>query len=171
MATLNKVMLIGRLTNNPDPPRTFDSGTSVVKFRFAVGRGKKVGDTWEKDPNQLFIDCEAFSRPDSKRNLVELITRWAKKGEPMYLEGRLVLEQWKDKDTGKDRSKHKLIVDSIEFLGTRNFQGDDDGGGGTAGGSRPMSGGRNGGNMSPPDDMGDDHGGGPSGPGEDPIPF
>jgi single-stranded DNA-binding protein len=93
MATLNKVMLIGRLTKPPEEPRVLpNSGSTVVKFRFAVGRSKKVGDNWEKDPNQLYIDCEVFSRPDSKRNLADLVTRFCKQGDPLYIEGRLVFE-------------------------------------------------------------------------------
>ena len=119
MATLNKVMLIGRLTKNPEEPRVLpNSGSTVVKFRFAVGRSKKNDQGgWDKDPNQLYIDCEVFSRPDSKRNLADLITKYAKQGDMMYLEGRLVFEEWDDKNGGGKRSKHKLVVDSIEFLG------------------------------------------------------
>ena len=88
MATLNKVMLIGRLTKPPEAPRVLpNSGSTVVKFRFAVGRSKKVGDSWEKDPNQLYIDCEVFSRADSKRNLADLVTKFVKQGDPLYIEG------------------------------------------------------------------------------------
>ena len=184
MATLNKVMLIGRLTDNPEPPRTLpNSGSTVVKFRFAVGRSKKNPQTgqWENDPNPLYIDCEAFSRPDAKRNLADLITRYAKKGDSLYLEGRLQLDQWEDKNGGGKRSKHKLVVDSLEFLG-----GKGDGGGGNEGGeggSRGYGGGgggsrqTGGGRSAPPPDSGgpDDFGGGDSGgssgSGGDPIPF
>ena len=72
MATLNKVMLIGRLTKDPEPPRTLpNSGSQVIRFRFAVGRSRKNEQGgWDKDPNQLYIDCEAFHRPDTKRDLV-----------------------------------------------------------------------------------------------------
>lgn len=184
MATLNKVMLIGRLTKDPEAPRVLpNSGSTVVKFRFAVGRSKKNdAGGWDKDPNQLYIDCEVFSRPDSKRNLAELITKYAKQGDPMYLEGRLVFEEWEDKNGGGKRSKHKLVVDSLEFLGGRNNEGGDgesggggrnygEGGGrGSGGGSRQTGGGRSGGGSPPPDSGGDDDGGGSTGSG-DPIPF
>jgi single-strand DNA-binding protein len=178
MATLNKVMLIGRLTDNPEPPRSLPSGGTVVKFRFAVGRSRKNPQTqqWENDPNPLYIDCEVFSRPDSKRNLPDLITQYTKKGDPLYIEGRLQLDQWEDKNGGGKRSKHKLVVDSIEFLSGRNSEdggGGGDGGGGRqyggSGGSRQTGGGRT---APPPDTSGDDeHGGGNSGGGNDPIPF
>lgn len=167
MATLNKVMLIGRLTDNPEEPRTLpNSGTRVIRFRFAVGRSRRNEQGgWDKDPNQLYIDCECYSRPDSKRDLVSLIQQYAKKGDSLYLEGRLVYETWDDKQTGQKRSKHKLVVDSLEFLGSRSS--DDSSG-------RPLSGSR----MAPPveDSPYDDDSGGPdSGHGasgnNDPIPF
>jgi single-strand DNA-binding protein len=175
MATLNKVMLIGRLTANPEEPRTLpNSGSRVVKFRFAVGRSRKNPTTgaWENDPNPLYIDCEAFSRPDTKRDLVTLISQYAKQGDQMYIEGRLQLDEWTDKTTNQKRSKHKVVVEGVEFLSGRNAEG---GEGRPAMGS---AGGRSGGsrypNSAPPqDDQGpDEYGPGPStGGSDDPIPF
>lgn len=201
MATLNKVMLIGRLTKPPEEPRVLpNSGSTVVKFRFAVGRSKKNDQGgWDKDPNQLYIDCEVFSRADSKRNLADLVTKYAKQGDMLYLEGRLVFEEWDDKNGGGKRSKHKLVVDSLEFLGGKSDgeggggggggsaggygggggssggYGGGSGGGGGGGGSRGGSGGapRQGGGRSapPPRNNDDDYDGGGSGGGDDPIPF
>jgi single-strand DNA-binding protein len=178
MATLNKVMLIGRLTKDPEAPRVLpNSGSTVVKFRFAVGRSKKnEAGGWDKDPNQLYIDCEVYSRADSKRNLPDLITRFAKQGSMLYLEGRLVFEEWEDKKVSppnNKRSKHKLVVDSIEFLDSKqNVGGEDVGSGGGA--SRQTNGGR-GASTTTPDEGGgdvDDHGGGGTSGGDgDPIPF
>src|SRR5437868_6903988 len=167
MATLNKVMLIGRLTKDPEPPRTLpNSGSTVVRFRFAVGRSRKNEQGgWDKDPNQLYIDCEVYARPDSKRNLPDLITRYAKQGYPLYVEGRLVFEEWDDKQTGQKRSKHKIVVDSIEFLGGRSAEGGEGAGGGVAGG-RPAGGKPAGkGGSTPPDDGGDEYGSGGGGSG------
>jgi len=181
MATLNKVMLIGRLTDNPEPPRAMPSGGMVIKFRFAVGRSKKNAQGgWDPDPNPLYIDCEAFSRPDAKRDLVNLIQQFCKKGDSLYIEGRLVFDQWEDKNGGGKRSKHKVVVDNLEFVGSKQ-----DGGGGGGGGdgegsprmSRPMSsntGGRSAPPRSapPPDD--DEYGGNSGnsgGGGGDDIPF
>lgn len=178
MATLNKVMLIGRLTKPPEAPRSLPSGSTVVKFRFAVGRSKKNDQGgWDKDPNQLYIDCEVFSRQDSKRNLPELVTKYAKQGDMMYIEGRLVFEEWDDKNGGGKRSKHKLVVDSLEFLGGRSDgEGGGEGGGGrsyggssggSSGGSRQTGGGRS----APPPDHDDEDGGSGGSGGNDPIPF
>lgn len=118
MASLNKVMLIGRLTDNPEPPFTFSgTGNKVVKFRFAVGRSRKNQQTgqWENDPNPLYIDCEAFSR-DNFTRLVDVITNYCRKGSQVYIEGQLKLDTWDDKQTGQKRSKHKIVVDNIELL-------------------------------------------------------
>ena len=136
MASLNRVMLIGRLTDNPEPPRTLpNSGSTVVKFRFAVGRSKKNQQTgqWENDPNPLYIDCEVFSRPDQRRDLCGVISQFCRKGSQVYIEGRLQYDTWDDKNGGGKRSKHKIVVDSVELLDSRqDAQGG--GGGGYQGG-------------------------------------
>ncbi len=120
MATLNKVQLMGRLTAEPEAPRVLpNGGSTVVKFRMAVGRSKKNQQTgqWENDPNPLYIDCEVFAYPDAKRNLCDLVTRYVKRGDQLYVEGRLQLDEWEDKNGGGKRSKHKVVVDAIELLG------------------------------------------------------
>jgi single-strand DNA-binding protein len=129
MASLNRVTLIGRLTDNPEPPRTLpNSGNRVVKFRFAVGRSRKNQQTgqWENDPNPLYIDCEAFTR-DNFTRLVDVITNYCKKGSQILVEGELRLDSWDDKTTGQKRSKHKVVVNNIELLDTRGSDGGGDG--------------------------------------------
>ena len=164
MATLNKVMLIGRLTKDPEPPRTLpNSGNRVVSFSFAVGLSKKNPQTgqWENDPNPMYIDCEAFTK-DSFTRLVDVITNYCRKGSQVFLEGRLQLDRWDDKATGQKRSKHKLVVEKIELLdkapGSEN-RGDGTSGGGTSGGSAPGAG------------YDGDHSQGSGGSGGDDIPF
>lgn len=180
MATLNKVMLIGRLTKNPDEPRVLpNSGSTVVKFRLAVGRSRKNQQTgqWENDPNQLYIDCEVYSRPDAKRNLADLVTRFVKQGDQLFIEGRLQLDEWTDKQSGQQRSKHKIVVDSIELFGGKSGGDDMSEGGMSTGMARSGGGNYNGGGgggsrpqqsrgYSPQDDEPNDGGNG----GED-IPF
>jgi single-strand DNA-binding protein len=173
MATLNKIMLMGRLTRDPESTAT-PSGTRIIKFGFAVGRSKKNQQTgqWENDPNPLFIDCEAFARPDSRRDLVSLIQQYCRKGDPLYIEGRLQLDQWDDKTTGQKRSKHKLVVDNVEFLGGNRNNGGEGGGGAGMAGNRPMNSNR--GNYGPPpDDFGPEPPDSGLGPGEsaEGIPF
>lgn len=130
MASLNKVMLIGRLTDDPEPTRTLpNSGSAVVKFRFAVGRGRKNPQTgqWENDPNPLYLDCEAFTSPGQKRDLCRVVADFCRRGSEVYLEGRLAYETWDDKNGGGKRSKHKLVVTDLELLGAK---GGESGGGG-----------------------------------------
>lgn len=120
MAAFNKVILMGRLTDAPEGPRSLpNSGTAVTKFRMAVGRSKKNPQTgqWENDPNTLYIDCEAFDYADSKRKIGNVISQYVKKGDQVFIEGRLQLDQWDDKTSGQKRSKHKVIVESVELLG------------------------------------------------------
>jgi single-strand DNA-binding protein len=149
MATFNKVILMGRLTDNPEAPRTLpNSGNTVVKFRLAVGRSKKNQQTgqWENDPNPLYINCEVFTQAGSKRDLCNLVTQYVKKGDPLFVEGRLQLDQWLDKTTNQQRSMHKIVVESIELMGSGNRQG-----GGSMGGND--MGGMGGGDMGGMDDM------------------
>lgn len=127
--SFNRVLLMGRVTADPEVPRTLpNSGTTVVKFRLAVGRSKKNPQTgqWENDPNPLYIDCECFDYPDAKRKVGNVISQYVKKGDAIFIEGRLMFEQWTDKTSGQTRSKHKVVVESVELLGG-NKQSDGDG--------------------------------------------
>lgn len=136
MASLNKVMLIGRLTKAPEEPRSLpNSGSTVIKFRLAVGRSRKNPQTgqWENDPNVMYIDCEAYSKPDAKRNLVDVVQKFVKQGDQIFIEGRLQLDEWTDKTSGQQRSKHKIVIDSIELLGSKAEGGGGGGGGGSGG--------------------------------------
>jgi len=133
MATLNKVMLIGRLTKNPEPPRALGStGNMVISFRLAVGRSKKNAETgqWEPDPNPLYIDCEVFSGRDGNTRLLDLVKNYFQQGTEIYLEGRLQFDEWDNRETGKKQSKHKVVVSEIQFVGARQDSGGGGGGGG-----------------------------------------
>src|SRR4051794_8219873 len=117
MANLNKVILIGRLTRDPES-RTFSTGGKVTKFGFAVTNRKKNSQTgqWEDEP--MFIDCEAFNRGEFGK-LADTIETYCKKGSQICIEGRLRLDQWDDKTTGQKRSKHMIVVESMQLLGSR----------------------------------------------------
>lgn len=114
MANLNKVILIGRLTRDPEC-RTFSNGGKVAKFGFAVTNRKKNSQTgqWEDEP--MFIDCEAFNRGESG-TLANIIETYCRKGSQICIEGKLHLDQWDDKTTGQKRSKHKIVVDQMQLL-------------------------------------------------------
>jgi single-strand DNA-binding protein len=113
MANLNKVMLIGRLTRDPEI-RAFANGGKVAKIGFAVNNRKKNQSTgqWEDEP--VYVDIDAFNR-EPGRKMADLVEQYFKKGSQFYIEGRLVLDQWTDKD-GQKRSKLKLVMDDFQFL-------------------------------------------------------
>ena len=127
MANLNKVMLIGRLTREPEA-RSFSNGGKVVKFGFAVNNRKKNMSTgqWEDEP--VFVDCEAFNRGD-QGGLADRIEQSLHKGSQIFLDGHLRFDQWTDKD-GNKRSKLMVRVDNFQYLDPRT-----DGGGGGGSGS------------------------------------
>src|SRR5262249_2411201 len=116
-----KVMLIGRLTREPEC-RTFANGGKVAAFGFAVTNRRKNQQTgqWEDEP--MFIDCKVFNRGETGKK-ADLGEQYLHKGHQAYLEGRLHLEQWDDKQTGQKRSKHVLYVDDFQFLEPKSQDG------------------------------------------------
>jgi single-strand DNA-binding protein len=124
MANVNKVMLIGRLTRDPES-RTFSNGGKVTKFGFAVSNRRKNQQTGQWEDYPMFIDCDVFNRGETGKK-ADLAAQSLRKGHQVYLEGHLILEQWDDKQTGQKRSKHSLVVDDFQFLEPRQ-----DGGGGS----------------------------------------
>ncbi len=121
MANVNKVIMVGRLTRDPEC-RTFTSGGKVADFGFAVTNRRKNAQTgqWEDEP--MFLDCKAFNRGDFGK-LADVVEQYLKKGSLVYLEGKLHLETWDDKASGQKRSKHKLYVDVMQMLDSRNQDG------------------------------------------------
>ncbi len=109
MASLNKVILIGNFTRDPEL-RYLPSNTAVVSFSLAVNEKYK-----DKDGNWVeradFIDCEAFAKT------AENIGKFFAKGRPIFIEGRLRLDQWEDKASGQKRSKLKVIAENFQFIG------------------------------------------------------
>src|SRR5947209_18139236 len=102
MANLNKVMLIGRLTRDPEV-RTFSNGGKVAKFGFAVNNRRKNPSTGEMEDEPVFIDVDAFNRGDYGK-LADLVEQYLKKGRQGVIEGHLKLDQWTSQD-GQKRSK------------------------------------------------------------------
>lgn len=119
MANLNKVMLIGRLTRDPEI-RTFGNGGKVAKFGFAVNNRTKKGGDWVDEP--VFLDCQAFNRGDFGK-LADRVEQSLSKGKQVYLEGHLVLEQWTSQ-AGEKKQALKVVVDSLQFLDGRGEGGE-----------------------------------------------
>jgi single-strand DNA-binding protein len=122
MANVNKVILVGRLTRDPET-RTFATGGKVAAFGFAVTNRKKDQSTgqWVDDP--MFIDCKVFNRGENGQQ-ADRVQQTLHKGNQVFLEGHLVLEQWDDKQTGQKRSKHVLVVDNFQYLEPRQDGGE-----------------------------------------------
>ncbi len=128
MANFNKVVLVGRLTADPEI-RATGSGIKLAAIRFAVTNRKKNNQSgqWEDEP--MYIDITAFDR-GSDGGLASTVERFCKKGSQLLIEGKLQLETWEDKNGGGKRSKHKIIADVIQLLDTK---GSGPGGGGGGG--------------------------------------
>ncbi len=119
---VNKVFLMGNLTRDLEV-RSLPSGMTVAGFGIAVNERYKDRDgNWTDRAN--FIDCEIFG------NRAEAMSKYLSKGSPVFIEGKLRLDQWQDKE-GNKRSKLKVVVDNFEFVG-----GGRDGDGGGGGGGR-----------------------------------
>ena len=105
MANLNKVMLIGRLTRDPEV-RTFSNGGKVANIGFAVNNRVKNQQTGQWEDKAVFLDVKAFNR-ETGRKLADLAEQYLRKGHQCYIEGHLILEEWDDKDTGQKRRKSR----------------------------------------------------------------
>lgn len=116
MAHLNVVHLIGRLTRAPES-KTTQTGTNLVEFGLATTKKYKAQDGTLKD-DTLFIDCTAWGKT------ADIAQRFLAKGKLVYLGGRLKLDQWNDRETGKPRSKISLVVESLQILEWSNEQQD-----------------------------------------------
>lgn len=116
MANLNKVMLIGRLTRDPEV-RTFSNGGKVAKFGFAVNNRRKNNQTneWEDEP--VFLDVDVFNRGEFGK-LADRVEQHLRKGQQIFIEGHLKLEQWTSQD-GQKRSKIAVVCDNFQFLEPR----------------------------------------------------
>ena len=110
MAYLNKVFLIGNLTRDPEL-RVTPKGTAICQFWLAVNRQFKDESGATRDET-TFVDIEAWGKQG------ETIAKYVTKGRPLFVEGRLRLDQWEDKTTGQKRSKIKVVLDNVQFLGT-----------------------------------------------------
>ena len=133
MANLNKVMLIGRLTRDPEGIQ-LRGANAGAKFGFAVDNRKfnETTQQWDKVP--VFIDCEIWNalRGESKQG--DRFLRDLRKGQQVYIEGHLKLDQWEDKNGGGKRSMLRVVVESFQYLEARQ-----DGGGNMDGGNMGAS--------------------------------
>lgn len=125
MANVNQVLLVGRLTRDVET-RSLNSGETLANIGFCVNNRKKQGDEWVDDP--VFVDVTAWGRT------AENAAKYLSKGSQAYISGRLVLDQWNDKNTGEKRSKLKIVAEDIQYLDPAKKRDEHDQSGGHAGG-------------------------------------
>ncbi len=109
---VNRVLLAGRLTRDIELKQLIN-GQNVANFGLAINR-RYTTKEGEKREETTFIDCESWGRT------AEVMAEHLGKGEPVFIEGRLKLDIWDDRDTGKARSKLKVAVERFEFVGDRS---------------------------------------------------
>lgn len=112
MATLNKVMIIGNLTADPDV-RTTPRGTPVTELRVAVSRMTSGPNEGERREETAFLDVTCWNRT------AEIAAQYLAKGRPVFIEGRLQQDNWEDKQTGQKRSRLRIIAENLQLLGSR----------------------------------------------------
>jgi len=130
MASFNKVILLGNLTRDPEVRYT-PKGTAVTDLGLAVNR-TYTADNGEKREEVTFVDVTFWGRT------AEVAGEYLKKGRPVFVEGRLQLDSWDDKQSGQKRSKLKVIGENMQMLGSLRGSGSG-GGGDEEGSSAPRS--------------------------------
>lgn len=121
---MNKVILIGRLTKDPDLRYT-QSGTAVASFTLAVNR-RFANQNGERETD--FINCVAWNK------FAEFVANYFTKGQQMALEGRLQVRSYEG-DGGKRRWVTEVVVEQMEFVGSKNDSKGNSGNGNSGGGT------------------------------------
>jgi single-strand DNA-binding protein len=111
MATINRVVLVGRLTRDPEL-RTTAAGTSVCRLRIACSSGWRNRETGEYDERPNYFDVTVFG-PSG-----EACARCLAKGRPIAVDGRLDWHEWETAD-GERRQAVGVVADSVQFLSSR----------------------------------------------------
>jgi single-strand DNA-binding protein len=112
---INRVILVGRLTRDPEL-RHLPSGTPVLEMGVAVnGRQQDDGGNWVDKPN--FFDVKVYG------NQAEMLSQHLTKGRRIGIDGRLDWRSWEAQD-GSKRSKVDVVAQSVQFLDSRMESGE-----------------------------------------------
>ncbi len=122
MANFNKVFLMGNLTRDVEL-KSIAGGQSVARIGMAINRSYTL-QSGEKREDVTYVDCEAWGKQ------AEIMAKYLAKGRPVFIEGRLKLDMWEDKE-GKKQSKMRVVVEGFQFIDSKGGGGG--GGGGGAG--------------------------------------
>jgi single-strand DNA-binding protein len=113
---LNKVMLIGNITKDPQS-RTTPSGQNVTTFSMATNSRWKDKNTGEMKEDSQFHNIVAWGRTG------EVLTQYARKGSKIFVEGRLQTRSWDDQQTGQKRYTTEIVLDNVILLDRKNSTG------------------------------------------------
>ena len=107
-ASLNKVFMMGNLTRDPELRQA--GGQQICGFGIALNRTYQTarGETRE---DVCYVDVEAWGRT------ADIVAQYARKGSPLFVEGRLRYDQWDDRETGKKRSRLTVTAENVQLLG------------------------------------------------------
>lgn len=133
MANFNRVFLMGNLTRDIELRHT-QSNLAIAKLGLAVNRRWRTPEGEDRE-EVTFVDCDAFGKT------AEVMAKYLAKGRPVFIEGRLKLDQWEDKE-GNKRSALRVVVESFQFVDSK--------GGASGGGGGGESGGYSSGGRSAP---------------------
>jgi single-strand DNA-binding protein len=111
MASFNKVILLGNLTRDPEVRYT-PKGSAVCDLGIAVNRVYTT-EGGERREEVTFVDVVLWAR------LAEIAGEYLRKGRPVFIEGRLQMDSWDDKQTGQKRTKLRVVGESMQLLGSR----------------------------------------------------
>jgi single-strand DNA-binding protein len=111
MASFNKVILLGNVTRDPEIRYT-PKGTAVTELGVALNR-VYTSENGERREEVTFVEVTLWGRT------AEVAGEYLKKGRPVFIEGRLQLDTWDDKQSGQKRSKLKVVADGLQLIGGR----------------------------------------------------
>ncbi len=110
MANFNRVILLGNVTRDPEVRYT-PKGSAVTEVGMAVNRQYSL-ENGEKREETTFVDVTLWGRT------AEVAGEYLKKGRPVFIEGRLQLDTWEDKQSGQKRSKLRVVGETMQLLGS-----------------------------------------------------
>lgn len=117
-------MIMGNVTRDIELRYT-PKGTAVADIGLATNR-YRTADDGQKIEDVTFVDVTLWGRQ------AELANQYLAKGRPVFIEGRLQMDSWTDKETGKQRTRLKVVGENMQFVGSPSG-----GGGSNSGGQQP----------------------------------
>lgn len=117
MASFNKTIIVGTLGRDPEVKYT-PGGTAVCDLSLAVNRSWFDKNSNSRKEEVCWVPVTLFGRQ------AEVSSEYLKKGREVLIEGRLKMDEWDDKDTGKKMQRLKVISESMTMLGCKSEGGD-----------------------------------------------